>query len=159
MNSIFKTKHTNVGFPYFRNDQAKAPNGLTYGELVDKEARSLSPKQVVLYPFIAFGRNQRQKARPILGGSRLQALVYNQLESQEILTYQAKSLLFKGYLNRDGLREALINMYKFCIKEKKTMVNRDYSKYDTTVSPNLKLMIGAFNILKTTDSYGKEIAY
>lgn len=153
-------KHTNVGYPYFKNDKSVVKPGLTYGQLVDKEARNLSPEQVVSYPFIAFGRNQRQKARPILGGSRLQALVYNQLEAEEIRAYKHNSPMFVGYNDRTVLRQMLAKMAAFLEKRPDlTAVNRDYSQYDTTVSPALKILNGALTSLKTLDSKGKQIAF
>lgn len=159
LSSPFLTKHTNVGYPFFRNDKGlDKSTGLSYGQLVDKIARSKSPRDVVDYPFIAFGRNQRQKARPILGGSRIQALVYNQLEAMEIRAYKESSPLFIGYHDRPNLKERLVRIAEFLIRNPGlTASNRDYSKYDTTVTPNLKLCSGAFTYLKTNDYKGKDI--
>lgn len=104
-------KHTNVGYPYFKNDRLIDPKtGLTYGQLTSQEAKKMTPEQVVNYPFIAFGRNLRRKARPILGGSRIQALVYNQLEKNEINEYKIHSPLFFGYNDDKVLKEKMIKL-------------------------------------------------
>lgn len=159
LNSMFRRKHTNVGYPWFRNDRAVDPKTkLTFGQLADREAKKLSPHMVVNYPFTAFGRNQRGKARPILGGSRLQALVFNQLEAPEIAAYKEKSLIFKGYLSRDELKPWLIKMGQYAAKNNLTIINRDYSKYDTTVPQELRVLIGSISTIKAQDKKGKDIA-
>lgn len=68
---------------------------------------------MINYPFIAFGRNLRKKARPILGGSRLQALVFNQLESVEIQRYKESSHLFTGYNDDMILKNRLSLMLEY----------------------------------------------
>lgn len=104
-------KHTNVGYPYFRNDRLVDPQtGKTYGELTSDVAKKLQPQAVVNLPFTAFGRNLRQKARPILGGSRIQALVFNQLERPEIEAYKEHSPLFIGYNNDTVIKEKLVKL-------------------------------------------------
>lgn len=104
-------KHTNVGYPYFRNDKLIDPeSGKTYGQLTSDIAQKKTPSEVVNYPFIAFGRNLRRKARPILGGSRIQALVYNQLEKQEILKYKDSCPFFFGYNDDIFLKEKLVKL-------------------------------------------------
>lgn len=104
-------KHTNVGYPYFKNDKLIDPDTkLTYGQLTDKIARSKTPSSVVNFPFIAFGRNLRQKARPILGGSRIQALVYNQLEKMEIERYKTSSPLFYGYNDNIFIKAKMVKL-------------------------------------------------
>lgn len=159
LNGLFKTKHTNVGYPFFRNDKAIDPSsGKTFGDITDNIARKSKPEEVINYPFIAFGRNQRGKARPILGGSRIQALVFNQLESPEISAYKEHSLIFKGYLSREDLKPWLIKMGKFAETKGLTIINRDYSKFDTTVPTELRQLIGSISTVKCKDQFGKRIS-
>lgn len=159
VNLPFMTKHTNVGYPYYRNDQATASKGKTYGQLVMDEAKKLRPVDVIGYPFIAFGRNLRGKARPIFGGSRIQALVFNQLEHQEIEAYKVHSSLFVGYNNESRLKEVMRNNASWLMNHRNyTCFNRDYAKFDTTVFPSLRLLVSAISMAKAEDPYGKEIA-
>lgn len=109
VNLPFMNKHTNVGYPFYRNDRKVDPQtGKTYASITSDIAKRKTPKEVANYPYIAFGRNLRQKARPILGGSRIQALVYNQLEAKEIEAYKAKSPLFIGYNDDQLVRAKMI---------------------------------------------------
>lgn len=161
VNLPFMTKHTNVGYPYFRNDKSLVPGKkVTYAKLTSDQARKMKPKDVVNFPFIAFGRNLRGKARPILGGSRLQALVFNQLEAKEIESYKLKSPLFIGYNNEEVLRDKMIKLAHWLSRNKDyTVWNRDYNAFDTTVQPGLRRLVDAISILKTNDSRGKDIAF
>lgn len=161
VNLPFMNKHTNVGYPYFRNDRSiDAKSGLTYGQLTSKIAKGLKPQEVVNYPYIAFGRNLRGKARPILGGSRIQALVYNQLESQEIQVYKSQSPLFIGYNDDKVLKDKLVVLGKYLMRNKNlTCMNRDYSAFDTTVNPTWRRLVDAISIIKTVDNRGKQIAF
>lgn len=159
VNLPFMTKHTNVGYPYYRNDQATSPSGVSYGELVMNEAKRMKPTDVIGFPFIAFGRNLRGKARPIFGGSRVQALVFNQLEHQEIEAYKHASSLFVGYNDEQYLRNVFSkNALWFKKHPNYTCFNRDYAQFDSTVFPSLRLLVAAISRLKAKDAYGKEIA-
>lgn len=161
VNLPFMTKHSNVGYPYYRNDQSVDPKtGLTYAQITDKQARKMKPKDVAGYPFVAFGRNLRQKPRPILGGSRLQALVFNQLESAEIQTYKQKSPLFIAYNDDTIMKEKMVKLGEWLEKHPDIICeNRDYVQYDTTVPPSLRALASAIRYIKTTDKRGKEIAF
>lgn len=161
VNLPFMNKHTNVGYPYFKNDRLiDVKTGLTYGQLTSKVAKGLSPQQVVNYPFVAFGRNLRRKARPILGGSRIQALVYNQLEKKEIEDYKISSPLFIGYNDDIVLKEKMVKLAKWLeTNDGYTVMNRDFAAFDTTVSPDLRRLIDAITVTKTVDKRGKDIAF
>lgn len=123
-------------------------------------AKKLKPAEVVNYPYVAFGRNLRKKARPILGGSRIQALVFNQLESQEIKNYRESSPLFIGYNNDTVIKSKLIKLGEFLRTQGSlTCMNRDFSSFDTTVSPVLRRFVDAISVLKVSDRRGQDIAY
>lgn len=120
----------------------------------------MKPADVVNYPYIAFGRNLRKKARPILGGSRIQALVFNQLESEEISRYKESSPLFIGYNDDVTIREKLIALGNYLKDNPKlTCMNRDFSAFDTTVTPVLRRYVDAISVLKATDKRGQDIAF
>lgn len=38
-------------------------------------------------------------------------------------------------------------------------MNRDFAAFDTTISPSLRRIIGAFTYMKTTDAKGKDICH
>lgn len=157
----YQSKHTNVGYPFYRADNAvDKSTGKTYARLTSDIAMKKKPADVVNYPYIAFGRNVRGKARQILGGSRIQALVFNQLESAEIKAYKEKSPLFIGYNDESIQREKLVRLADYLKKNNNlTAMNRDYSNFDTTVSPDLRSLIDAVSIIKTRDARGKDIAF
>lgn len=161
VNLPFQSKHTNVGYPYYRNDRTVDPkSNRTYGEITSDIAKKLKPADVVNYPYVAFGRNLRKKARPILGGSRIQALVFNQLESQEINAYKESSPLFIGYNDDTVIKSKLIKLGEFLKANKHlTCMNRDFSQFDTTVRPVLRRYVDAISILKVKDRRGQDIAY
>lgn len=154
-------KHTNVGYPYFRNDRNIDPKtGKSFGQLTSEVARRMQPKDVVTYPYIAFGRNLRGKARPILGGSRIQALVFNQLEREEIEAYKHKSPLFIGYNSDDHLKRAMVKLGNYLKRDNSlTCMNRDFSAFDTTVNVELRRLVDAISILKAKDSKAQDIAF
>lgn len=157
----YQSKHTNVGYPFYRPDNAvDKATGKTYARLTSDIAKGKRPQEVVNYPYIAFGRNLRGKARQILGGSRIQALVFNQLEAAEIEAYKRKSPLFIGYNDETIQREKLVKLADFLqLYPDMTAMNRDYSNFDTTVSPVLRSLIDAVSIIKASDARGKEIAF
>lgn len=154
-------KHTNVGYPYFRNDKnVDKESGKTFGQLTSDIAKKMRPQDVVNYPYIAFGRNLRGKARPILGGSRIQALVFNQLEKPEIEAYKQTSPLFIGYNSEDILKRKMVSLGVYLLRNKQlTCFNRDYSAFDTTVNVALRRIVDAISILKAVDRRGQDIAY
>lgn len=157
----FMTKHTNVGYPYFRNDRNIDPKTKkSYGQLTSDIAKKLKPYQVVNYPYVAFGRNLRGKARPILGGSRIQALVFNQLEKQEIEAYKHKSPLFIGYNSDDILRAKMVRLGTYLLRNRDlTCMNRDYSAFDTTVNVELRRLVDAISCRKAGNMRGQDIAF
>lgn len=155
----FQRKHTNVGYPYYGNDQ-RVENGKTLAELTSEQARKMSPEQVAGYPSVAFGRNLRAKPRPILGGSRIQALVYNQLEHPEILAYKEKSPFFFGYNDDSVLRQKMMLTLSFLMSHRGlTCKNRDYHTFDLTVFPDLRRLVAAISEMKAQDVRGKDIAH
>lgn len=161
MNLPFQNKHTNVGYPYYKNDRTVDPaTGKKYGQITDEIARKLKPSDVVNYPYVAFGRNLRKKARPILGGSRIQALVFNQLEHEEIQAYKVSSPLFIGYNNDIVLKDKLVKLAEFLkANPNLTCMNRDYAAFDTTVSPVLRRFVDAISVIKADDHRGRDIAF
>lgn len=161
VNLPFQTKHSNTGYPDYRNDQAiDKSTGLTYGKLVDQRARHKTPQEVAGYPFVAFGRNLRGKARPIAGGSREQALVFNQLEAEEIQAYKTASPFFIGYNDDVVLKEKMVKIGKWIeLHPGTTCFNRDYDHYDTTVPPSLRTLASALRYLRAIDPKAKEIAF
>lgn len=55
----FMNKHTNTGYPYFRNDKAKAPDGRSYAEVTLADAKQANVDEVLHYPAAIIGRDQR----------------------------------------------------------------------------------------------------
>lgn len=154
-------KHTNVGYPFYRNDKTVDPKtGKTFAKLTSDMAIKLHPKDVVNYPYIAFGRNLRMKARPILGGSRIQALVFNQLEAKEIEAYKHESPLFIGYNDDTVVRNKMVLLGEWLENHPDfTCYNQDYSAFDTTVKPGLRQFVDACSVIKAVDKKGKSIAF
>lgn len=56
----FQTKHTNVGYPFFRNDKTIDPKtGKSYADIT-MDAAKITPVEVaVTYPGVELGRDQR----------------------------------------------------------------------------------------------------
>lgn len=157
VNLPFMTKHSNVGYPYFKNDQA-VKNGKTYAEITLEDARRTKLEDAVHYPYTALTRNLRQKARPIWGSSRILNLLLNRLTAVEVNEYKLKSLVFKAYTNPDELKNSLIKMGNAVKGLRKAtgknyfLFNRDFSHYDVTIRPDFKLWIASFNMTKIVGS-------
>lgn len=161
VNLPFMTKHTNVGYPYFRNDRRPAPfdKNETYAQLTMRISETLPLDQLSRYNVIAYyGRNQRGKGRLICGTSRIINLSLNRLESEEIAAYKSKCSLFAGYNNDEYLQECLTTILDECTKRNLKCANWDQSKYDMHVSPGFILLLGAMSMEKANGKTAFEIA-
>lgn len=168
VNQPFMSKHSNVGYPYFKNDQAKK-DGLTYAEITLRDAHRTKLADAMMYPYTALTRNMRQKARPILGSSRIFNLLCNQWTGPQIEAIKTKSPIFGAYRSAESLKKEMLVMVDMAremrikLKDPTIMLyNRDFSQFDTTIRPEYKLWTAAFNMTKVSGSYadqklGKEI--
>lgn len=148
INLPFMSKHTNVGYPYFRNDKTQVPNSNdNYATLTMREALSYKDKfeEVTKKYLVAteFARFQRGKGRLIIATSRIPNLVYNQLESEEIQTYKVKCPLFAGYNDASYLRKVLTEMADACLANGWIMYNVDYHRYDAHIVREFNILNGA----------------
>lgn len=138
----FEAKSSNVGYPYFRNDKAKK-NGLTYAEICLQDAHRTKLADAMTYPYTALTRNMRQKARPIMGSSRILNYLLDRLTGPEIDAYQAKSPIFYAYRDVHEIKKVMIEMVGMAQDMRKDKIpvylyNRDFSQYDTTIKPDFK---------------------
>lgn len=139
----FEAKSSNVGYPYFKNDKAKK-DGLTYAEITLRDAHRTKLADAMMYPFTALTRNMRQKARPILGSSRIYNYLLDRLTGPEITAYQTKSPIFYAYRDVTEIKKVMIEMVDMAKQMRKNklpvyLYNRDFSQYDTTIKPEFKL--------------------
>nr|APG78314.1 RdRp [Wuhan pillworm virus 4] len=178
VNLPFQTKHTNVGYPYYSNDSTNVKGSnpsITYGDLTLEEAKSLDIKLAITYPGVLLGRDQRSgwlqvkgkilflpsKASDVIATSSETNLILNKLESQEMMLYKTKSPLFMGYNSHVVLKSQAELDYKILQKSifsDYSFENFDYSSFDTTVTMNDNILLGALSTLKTVDHEGKDIA-
>lgn len=155
----FQNKDANTGYPFFSNDRKKDPiTGKTYGVLAMEMASRSANDYITtsFYPYVGFKRMMRGKARPIIGSSRVFNILSNRLVSPMVEAYK-KSVLFRGYLDSKYLKESMVKLGDFVIKANKNkspsdsdyilVENRDYSAYDTTITPDLRMLILAIDVI------------
>lgn len=159
----FENKHSNVGAPYFRNDQTVDPEtGKTYGqlsfELADKILKDgLKWTDITKYNICTgLARNQR-KGRLITALSRVCNMLINMIERPEIEAAKAIPL-FVGYNDDAKLREALRYMAHVCTKYPEiACANWDQSKFDLHINPAFIAIAGALRWFKCKGSRAKKL--
>nr|UDL14584.1 MAG: putative RNA-dependent RNA polymerase [Picobirnaviridae sp.] len=158
----FMTKHTGVGFKWWKNDRTVDPKtGKTYGQVTMSTAESIKDKYDEWENWniaTMYGRDQRGKGRLLIAVSRVLNLLLNQLEGVEIPTYKDKMPLFVGYRDDEELKKALITMGEECEKQGLKCANEDYSSFDLTVGQGILAVVGALSIMKANGSRSKKIA-
>jgi O6-methylguanine-DNA--protein-cysteine methyltransferase len=158
----FMTKHTGVGFKWWRNDRTVDPKtGKTYGEVTMSTAEAIKDMYDEWDKWnvsTMYGRNQRGKGRLLIAVSRVLNLLLNQLEGVEIPTYKTKFNLFAGYRDDEELKKVLINIGEDCERLGLKCSNEDYSSFDFTVGQGILALVGALSIMKANGSRSKKIA-
>lgn len=159
VNLPFMTKHSNVGYPYFRNDRRIVPKtNETYAELTMKQSMQTPLSKLHDYNVAAlYGRNQG-KGRLIIGTSRIINLSLNRLESREIEAYKRKCSLFAGYNDDVYLKRVLTQILEDCKAKGLKCANWDQKGYDLHVAPDLIQLLGAISVLKCNGKLGRDIA-
>lgn len=154
----FQNKDSNVGYPFFKNDRRKDEKGVTYGQkcMALAESGSISLEEASYFPYVGFTRFLRGKVRPIIGSSRVFNILANRITAPMIQQYK-KSSFFSGYLDPEGLKNRMVKLGEIVLKKNKNVdpksdhyilvENRDYSQYDTTIAPYLRLWCLAINQL------------
>lgn len=158
----FMTKHTGVGFKWWRNDRTVDPKtGKTYGEITMSTAEQIKDMYDEWDKWnvsTMYGRNQRGKGRLLIAVSRVLNLLLNQLEGVEIPTYKTKFPMFAGYRDDEELKKVLINIGEACESKGLKCANEDYSSFDFTVGQGILALVGALSIMKANGSRSKKIA-
>lgn len=156
----FQNKDSNTGYPFFTNDRKKDPKtGKTYGQLAMDMAASGSTSfdEASMFPYIGFKRLMRGKTRPIIGSSRVFNVLANRLVAPMIELYKTTAL-FSGFLDSQQLKLKMVELGDWVLKHNKgknadsqnyiMVENRDYSAYDTTIKPHLRMWMLAFDAVK-----------
>lgn len=172
----FESKHTNVGFPFWKNDRFKVtpedisfaireyrlrnvPKDTTYAKLTRMIAERQNADSI--YGFnvaTGYGRNTRGKQRHIIAVSRIVNLWLNRLEAKEIECYKTSCKMFAGYRNASELKVVLQKMRDDCQRGNLVCANWDQKGYDFHVSVEWLKLLGAVSMLKARGDRSKTIA-
>nr|APG78168.1 RdRp [Beihai picobirna-like virus 1] len=150
----FQNYHTNVGHPFYTNDQKILTDGKPVTDHVLAGAKMLELDEMQLLPCVIFGRDQRggfeyektsngvkikefkdSKASVVTGTSSEGNLVMYKVLRPTIEHVQANSFLFSGYLDSNALLDSMLELSDSADKMGLKLVNLDFSKFDTTLSP------------------------
>lgn len=158
INSYFLSKHTNVGAPFYRNDQSvDKMSGKKYGELAMLEASKVHNVYDLEPVAVLFSRLQNLKVRPIIGTSRVANLFFNRVLSQCLPSYASRARIFIGYSEPDATSKALTQLGLIARNRGYLLVNRDYAHADLGFSINLKILAFAMLAVKCRDTTGVDI--
>lgn len=157
LNAYYMSKNTNVGAPYFANDKTLDPvSKLPYKQITLNDAKAIKSWKE-LYPYAAlFGRVTNGKPRAVLGTSRVANMYFNQVVSPFIEGSKNRSPFMLGYNPRPYLKQKFITLAEH-LPAGYTINNRDYSKFDTTIPLDLKLLSMAILIVRCKDARGKRL--
>nr|UDL14459.1 MAG: putative RNA-dependent RNA polymerase [Picobirnaviridae sp.] len=169
INLPFMNKHTNVSYPYWKNDRTQVSKDIrrifrleentTYAQLTLKQAEQLPLDDIYKYNIsTAYGRNQRGKGRFLVAISRIPNLILNQLESVEISTYKTKCSLFAGYNDAPYLKKVLTYFVEECNRRGYKCANWDQKRYDQHVNIEWIKLLGAISMLKANGDRSKQLA-
>lgn len=174
----FQSYHTNVGYPYFRNDRS-TQNSQTFDDITRKIAKNYEDSDLPNFPAIMIGRDQRggfeyklndvvntiknlrefkdSKARVVWATSRIANLKFVRIV-KPLIEAAKKTNLFTGYNNDEVILEKAVKMEKFSDSKKAIIYGNDWPQFDAHLTLQLNSVKDYIYSQIITDNYGKKLS-